>query len=254
MGSPAGGRRGRPWRPAGASSASPMWISASGRHEAVRRQQAVSTCCPAKHVGQSLEHLGVRQRLHELGLEPSDEPTEDVGGPVWGPTRQSRWGPAPRPSPGCLGRDPTTRTVSPASIPRVSSPANVGHKVQGPCQVGTLHDTGRCFLHPARPHPPAPPCGSSPASPRARRRRGRDTHGASRVPPNTQERRPRRPERARGGRKAASGEKPRLSKRREAPPLQHRVSPAGQGAQRTHPLRWTASHPAAGLPWGSSRS
>lgn len=113
----------------------------------------VSTCRPAKHLGQSLEHLGVRQRLHELGLEPSDEPAEDVGGPVWGPTRRSRLGPAPRLSPGCLGRDPTTHTASPTSIPRVSGPASVGHRARGAGQGSTPHDTGRRFLYPTRPHP-----------------------------------------------------------------------------------------------------
>lgn len=47
-----------------------------------------------------------------------------------------------------------THTVSPVSIPRVSGPASVGHRVQGARQVRTLHDTGRRFLHPIRPHSP----------------------------------------------------------------------------------------------------
>lgn len=46
------------------------------------RPHTLRTCHPAKHLGQRQEHFLVRERLHKLRLQPSDEPAEDVDRPV----------------------------------------------------------------------------------------------------------------------------------------------------------------------------
>ena len=77
--------------------------------------RVLGTCHPAEHLGQRQKHFLVGQGLHKLGLQPSDEPTKDVGRPAWGDTPLTRL---------------ATGQLWPQS-PVPGSSASVGHKLQG---------------------------------------------------------------------------------------------------------------------------
>ena len=86
---------------------------------------AVSTCHPAEHLCQRQEHVLVRQRLHELRLEPRNEAAEHLAGPAG---EKQRW-----------DRTRDTQTAS----TRASGSASVAANSQGPSTRGLQGQSSR---------------------------------------------------------------------------------------------------------------